>query len=265
MFFAESSGAALQIEVVSSPYVGAVHTYEAHPMEIKFERFIEAAKLGALIVGGFFALVPWWYNFLEQRAKATQAAAHPWESEFPFSLRKVRDFGNGTFLYDVEMNVRLKNISASEFDLSYSIEEVYIGCLDISDISTMRNALIVNVPPSPWSSKEGAIRWERRGVVIGVSGKGEENHNVMDWLKKTYPNEKVVRWAGMTGPVSSGTSVQETPAFVVKARPDDYIAIVMSFGINGTIDPNSPLCGVLTQAHQAQRFSDGNEKATGGG
>jgi len=50
------------------------------------------------------------------------------------------------------MNVKLKNISTAKFDLSYSVEELYVGCLNIGDIDKIQDALIINVPGT------GAVR-----------------------------------------------------------------------------------------------------------
>src|SRR5712671_4142556 len=92
-----------------------------------FEKRIEVAKLILLVLGGIGALVPWYYNILDQYRKAEQSSERPWESEFPLTVDSGKDYGGGTALYEVEMKVKLKNISAAKFDLSYSIEELYVG------------------------------------------------------------------------------------------------------------------------------------------
>jgi hypothetical protein len=198
-----------------------------------FERAIETAKLGALVVGGFFALFPWWYNFQEQRHKARRNAERPWEAEFPLSIQKVKDLGNGTFLYLVEMIVRVKNISTSAFDLSYAVAELFVGRVDLGNVTASHDALIANPPPSPWRVTEGAIRWMRKRTVIGISGRAEEHPESMEWLRKTYPGQQLVPWDGLTGPVSSGTSVQDSPSFFIAAHPEDYVAMTNRWRLPG--------------------------------
>lgn len=167
-------------------------------------------------------------------AASLQPSTNPSNSLSAVPVKKMPD---GTEIYDVTCNVMARNQSSHPVRITYAITELYLGEAQPPAMGP-EHAYELNGPPNPWDKGPfpGAIRW-RRVLADAYEIDGGAPASVERFLK-TYG--KVTPGGPMTGIVSPGGSAGESPHFMVQAKPGEYVAVVVGYGIGGAVkSPNA--------------------------
>ena len=166
-------------------------------------------------------------------AASLQPSTTPSSSLSAVPVRKMPD---GTEIYDVTCNVTTRNQSSHPVRITYAITELYLGEVQPPPMGP-EHAYELNGPPNPWDKGPlpGAIRW-RRVLADAYEIDGGAPASVERFLK-TYG--KVTPGGPMTGIVSPGGATGESPHFMVQAKPGEYVAVVVGYGIGSAVkSPN---------------------------
>lgn len=201
---------------------------------ITFERFFLVFNTVILLSGGSIWAVVEGYQLLEQR---------PYDYQGKLAVTELKRFDDGSRLYDVNYDVQFKNLSKSQFAVSYSFAELYIGDTGLDDLKT-GDAVVVNDTPDPWhKAPPGPIKWSRRSYEADIAD-GDADANVLAFLRKRF---EVVGNGGLTTVLPGGTGDEYSPEFLVRAKPTQYVAVVVGFGLNDSLDITGPDVGLTNE------------------
>ena len=210
-----------------------------------FERTVAVANVTVLVVGAVLATIDWYPKWIADRAAARAGELTPTNPNGTLRVVDTKTFPDGTHLYDISYQVNTKNISSRPITITYCISELYVGNFS-GDPSKLHSVFLVNYPPTPWDdSGVGGVHWERVGFDAS-----QISHNapkaVSDFFARHhYGNSSP--GGGMTGVVAPGDTTGSRPEFILRARPDEYIGVVFSYGIGSAVSSPSPDINLLEE------------------
>jgi hypothetical protein len=245
---------------------------------MNWERVLGLANLaivGITLVGGAYEWVVFKHTFEDQTLKQLAYQNEqlkialgtdeqkPIEYTGDLTVTQIKKYPDGTALYDVSYDVTDKNTSKSLVHVTYSIAELYLGDPSAKE-PAFGTAIAINDAPDPWHAQDsGLISWRRIAYEANVDD-GPTNPVVMKWMHDhSYTS---FSRGGLTGTLSSGTSNEYEPEFLIRAKPSQYVDVVVSFGVDDSIDVASPKVGLLADALlllDAETDENGNATATG--
>ncbi|GEM_PF-6126447 len=207
----------------------------------KFDRIVALINLTVVLVG--LGAAGWeWYYFrsenelytLRQQKFALEADEQkPFEYTGVMRVVELKKYPDGTNLYDVVYEVKNTNTGKRGVKVFYSFSELYLGTWAAQDLHA-GEAISSNDAPDPWHPDvAGPINWVRAAYDADID-ETSPSKKVTDWLKTHFNIVKV--GGGLTGDFPSGTSGDYFPDFIVRARPDQYIAISVGFSIEDSVD-----------------------------
>lgn len=217
-------------------------------MKITFDRFIAIVNFLALVVGGIWAVIVWYPNYKTQTATLQQIQFNmqsdrqlPFDYEAKLNVSVVKQYSDGSRLYDIDYDVTNKNLSKSEMTVSYSVAELYLGESDQPELK-IGEADEINDPPDPFHPEsDGVVKWRRVTYDANVID-GDTNKALLDWVNKSYGKHSD---GGLTAVLPSGTSNEYDPEFELRAMPNQYVAVQVAFGINDSLDVSGPNVGLI--------------------
>lgn len=165
----------------------------------------------------------------------------PYDYEGELTVTRVDQFSDGTALYDITFDVTNTNRSKSPIRVSYSSAELYLGDPSKKTL-TPGEAVVINDAPDPWhSDSRGDVAWKRVAYDAAIDD-ATMNPGVIKWMHEHYAN---ISHVGLVGALQTGEESEYIPEFLVRARPSQYVAVVVSFGIDDTLDVTSPKVGIV--------------------
>lgn len=225
------------------------------------QRIAPIANLVILIGSGIWAVFQWYsfkdeyqsYILRQQKVETEAAEQKPLEINSDMSIAERQKFSDGTHLYNITFPVDVRNLSKSQLTVSYTITEVYIGNAAAADLKP-GGVAIVNGPPDPWHVQEnGPITWTRQAYEASIAD-GDSDEKMSKWMHSQFD---VIGNDGLTAVLSTGEKTWYEPEYLVRAMPNQYVAVVVSFGINDSIDVKSPNVATL---YEVQRFKDAEQE-----
>ncbi|MGF6899391.1 hypothetical protein [Paraburkholderia sp. GAS348] len=225
---------------------------------MNWDRFLSVANLTVLIVGSVAAGYEWLTfkqkydeQTLSQIALANKQLSialgtdeqKPYDYSGDLTIIEVKKFADGTSLYDVTFDVTSKNTSKSLIRVSYSSAELYLGDPSIKEL-TPGSAASINDSPDPWHPQDsGLLSWRRIAYEAHVD-EGPTNSTVLKWMGARYTS--IGHGGALTGILESGTSTEYAPEYLIRAKPNQYVSFVVSFGIDDSLDAGSPNVGLIS-------------------
>ena len=203
-----------------------------------FERWVAVCNLAALLVGATLAAIDWWPQYSSHRAAAAAASETPTVPSSRLSIRDVQGFPHGSRLYDVVYDVATKNNAAQPVTITYSIAELYVG-VRAEITPALHQGYPLNDMPTPWdASGTGGLVWTRAGYdaswVDGGPPVAVKNLFAARHLEDRSDG------GGLTGSLAPGDSTATRVEFFVRARPGEYLGVVVSYGIGAAVRSPSP-------------------------
>lgn len=155
---------------------------------------------------------------------------------------EIKKYPDGTRLYDVLYDVKVKNTSKSLVHVTYTSAELYLGDPS-TDEPAFGSALANNDAPDPWHPQDGGlITWRRIAYEADVDD-GPTNLGVAKWMHDH--DYTLISNGGLTGTMSSGASDEYEPEFLIRARPSQYVDMAVGFGVDDSLDVTSPDVGLI--------------------
>ncbi|MDN7177319.1 hypothetical protein M0D69_04680 [Caballeronia sp. SEWSISQ10-4 2] len=166
----------------------------------------------------------------------------PIEYTGDLTVTQIKKYPDGTVLYDVSYDVTDKNTSKSLIHVTYTSAELYLGDTSARE-PAFGAAFSINDAPDPWHPQDsGLISWRRIAYEANVDD-GPTNPTVMKWMHDHGYTS--ISHGGLTGTLSSGTSNEYMPEFLIRAKPSQYVDVVVSFGVDDSLDVASPNVGLV--------------------
>jgi hypothetical protein len=214
-----------------------------------FERFLAIANLLIVASGAVWAGVDWYPTLKNSQATLEQINLNlnadkqlPFAYDGTLTVNLIKKLPDGTALYDLDFDMTNKNLSKSVISMSYSITHLYLGTANTDGLQKDGDVMAIDDPPDPWNGPyEGGVKWneiECQGSILD----GDTNQAVIRWLQSQCPK---LDHGGFTAILPTGVDTEYDPTFVVRARPDQYVAMVVGFGVNNTLDATSPNIGLV--------------------
>lgn len=212
--------------------------------KITFERALAAINTSILVFGLLFALVEFPTKFGSEKTAFAASLQTPTIPSSVLSVAPLQAFGDGSELYDVSYSVTTKNQSSRPVRITYAITELYLGDLHAPTLGP-GGAYELNDPPNPWDGPfPGEIAWRRlMADAYEIDGGAPQ---AVDQFLATKAYGKTWRGGSMTGIVSPGDSTGVSPHFVVRARPGQYIGVVVGYGIDDAVRSPSALLNLTS-------------------
>jgi hypothetical protein len=238
----------------------------------------QSLTIGALavsVIGNVFAVA----NSVTDFDKKLEAAkAFSLVKDNPSGILTVRDLRalpDGRHLYDVSYIITLKNTTDHDFDVDFSVDQVYLG--DLREDQQKGNAKINNPqgiwddPDDPDHGEDGDVVWKlmkSRTSVIGDSGdcngKGVlvEKDLVKDKIISASADDEesciydVDYFGGMTGTYFPEHADGHSAHYIIAATPDNYIGVTTTYGI-------APSLSILDRIRGTHRSSLDDANANG--
>ena len=117
---------------------------------------------------------------------------------------------------------------------------MYVGDAGGDDLK-LGQAAPINDTPDPWhGGPQGIVKWTRQAYEADRLD-GRANADVTRFLRGHFA---VVGSAGLSTVLRSGTDTDYEPEFLVRAKPSQYVAIVVGFGIDDSVDFKGPDVGL---------------------
>jgi hypothetical protein len=155
---------------------------------------------------------------------------------------EIKKYPDGTRLYDVLYDVKVKNTSKSLVHVTYTSAELYLGDPSANE-PAFGSALAINDAPDPWHPQDrGLIIWRRIAYEADVDD-GPTNPAVAKWMHDH--SYTLISNGGLTGTMSSGASDEYEPEFLIRARPNQYVDMAVGFGVDDSLDVTSPDVGLI--------------------
>lgn len=224
---------------------------------MNWERGLGVANLvivGITLVGGGYEWVTFKHTFEDQTLKQLAYQNEqlkialgtdeqkPIEYTGELAVTEIKKYPDGTALYDVSFDVTDKNTSKALIHVTYTSAELYLG-----DPSTKEpafgSAISINQAPDPWHPQDsGLISWRRIAYEANVDD-GPTNPTVIKWMRDHGYTS--ISHGGLTGTLASGTLNEYMPEFLIRAKPNQYVDVVVSFGVDDSLDVASPNVGLV--------------------
>ncbi|WP_233802934.1 hypothetical protein [Paraburkholderia sp. HP33-1] len=227
---------------------------------MNWDRALAVANLvivGVTLVGGGYEWVTFKRTFEDQTLKQLAYQNEqlkialgtdeqkPIEYAADLAVTQIKKYPDGTALYDVSFDVTDKNTSNSLIHVTYTSAELYLGDPS-TKVPAFGAAIPINEAPDPWHPQDrGLISWRRIAYEANVDD-GPTNPTVMKWMRDHEYTS--ISHGGLTGTLSSGTSNEYMPEFLIRAKPSQYVEVVVSFGVDDSLDVASPNVGLVSDS-----------------
>lgn len=166
----------------------------------------------------------------------------PIEYAAKLTVTQIKKYPDGTALYDVSYDITTKNASKSLIHVTYTSAELYLGDPSAKE-PAFGAAIAINAAPDPWHKQDsGLISWRRIAYEANVDD-GPTNPTVMKWMHDLGYTS--ISHGGLTGTLSSGMSNEYMPQFLIRAQPNQYVDVVISFGVDDSLDVASTEVGLI--------------------
>ena len=193
-----------------------------------FERIVAVTNLVVLVVGAALTSAAWYPKMRLDLFQVQAASQTPTVPDGDLTVVDLTPQAAGSHLYDVSYAVATKNTSAAPIKIGFSVAELYIGVLADAEIG-LHQAQEVNDPPNPWDDAgRGDIAWRRvdydASLIDGfVPAKTATGFPPLAPGRAPYENQSP--GGGLTGAVAPGDSTSDTPDFLVRAMPGEYVSL----------------------------------------
>jgi hypothetical protein len=165
----------------------------------------------------------------------------PIEYAGKLTVTEMKKYPDGTALYDVSYEITSKNTSKALIHVTYTSAELYLG--DASKEPVLGAAVAINAAPDPWHPQDdGLISWKRIAYEANVDD-GPTNPTVIKWMHDHGYTS--ISHGGLTGTLASGTTSEYMPEFLIRAKPSQYVDVVVSFGLDDSLDVASSNVGLI--------------------
>jgi hypothetical protein len=143
------------------------------------------------------------------------------------SVVRSAKFPDDTFLYRLQITLKVKNISDSTVSVPAVVTEQFIGKTPVAALKS-EQAFLVNVPSS-WlrTPTLGSVEWSR---VVAVVQRVPDQ--IDEEIEKQIANFPLTP-GGLLGEIRSGELANWTASFVLKARSEDMVGAVATFWVQG--------------------------------
>lgn len=218
-----------------------------------FDRCVAVINLIVVVSGAGWAALEWYPTYKTQATTLEQLRINlhadqqvPFEYNGKFTLTDLKKLEDGTHLYSVDYDLYNKNLSKAQITISYSVAELYLGSAGYNELRSIGDVSLVNDPPSPWHPEDtGWVKWNKVAYEASLAD-GDTDQHVAAWLHGRYAQ---VNHNGLTAVLPTGTDTTYHPRFVIRAKPDQYVGIVVTFGVDDALDVASPAVGLIYETH----------------
>jgi hypothetical protein len=157
--------------------------------------------------------------------------------EGTLKVTELKKYQDGTRLYGVSYDVVNKNVSKSLVHVTYTSAELYLGTPS-NEEPALGAAIAINDAPDPWHPEvKGLVAWQRIAYEADIDD-GPTNPKITNWMHDhAYTS---ISNGGLTGVMASGTTDEYDPEFLIRAKPSQYVDVVVSFGVDDSLDASSP-------------------------
>jgi hypothetical protein len=224
-------------------------------MNMNWERvlgFANLAFVGIGLVGGGYEWFSFKHRFEDQTLKQLtyqneqlkialgSDEQKPLIYDGILTVTEIKKYPDGTRLYDVLYDVTNKNTAKSLVHVTYTAAELYLGDPSTSE-PALGTAIIINDAPDPWHAQDaGLITWRRIAYEADMDD-GAKSPAVTKWMHDHGFTS--ISHGGLTGIMASGASDEYEPEFLIRAKPTQYVNVVVSFGVDDSLDVSSPDVG----------------------
>ena len=208
-----------------------------------FEPLLKLLQVLALAIGGGWIL----YNFFsfessfqkmiieEKKLGISKCLAGRVKYNGPrMKIDKLKEYGDGTQLFEVELSSELENISDKEFEISYAIISYYLGRLDSHKMNPDEIIKLNIMLDRLDSTEEEPITWKLIGLecFTPISPNNDYKSKVEHHLLSAKC-EKPFNFGGLTGDIYPGEKSHFSYQYFIRAKEGQYIGFVVSVGKNG--------------------------------
>jgi hypothetical protein len=215
------------------------------------ERTLGVLNLSLIIIAGILAAIGWFPKWGEEKLAYAARLQTPTVPSSDFKVSDLGSFKDGTHCYNVEYNVSTKNQSDRAVSITYSVAELYLGDRQLIPLQASQ-AYEMNDPPNLWdASGHGQINWHLITYDASQIDGGAPKEVVAFFAQLRLSN--LSPGGGMTGVLSPGDATGEDPQFIVRAHPEQYVGLSVSYGIDNETKSPSPKINLTSDF---KHFSD---------
>ena len=181
-------------------------------------------------VGALLAAIAWLPNF---ESKQEELSAFALLKDNPAGVLTVRDLGpvdTARHRYDVSFTLLLKNTSNRDFDIAWSLDQLFVGAAAGTGASEAIPA-VVNDPPDVWDpSPPGMLNWREMKSDLAFED------DLDDRAVKTFFSDRkravTAPGGGLTGRFVPGHVSGHSAHYIVVAAPTSFVNVTIAYGMN---------------------------------
>lgn len=216
---------------------------------MNFDRCVAIVNLFIVASGSAWAMFEWYPTYETQTTTLDKLRIElgadrqvPFEYDGKLVLTDLKTLEDGSHLYSVEYDISTRNLSKAQIAISYSVAELYLGSAGYDELHAVGDVMLVNDPPDPWHPDEsGWVKWTRVAYEASIAD-GDRDPKVASWLHTHYPH---INHNGLTAILPTGTDTTYHPRFIIRAKLDQYVGVVVTFGVNDVLDVTKPDVGLI--------------------
>ena len=200
------------------------------PKRFSLEQRLAIYNASVVSLGAFLAAIAWFPNF---ESKQDELSAFALLKDNPAGVLTVRDLGpvaaGPEHHYDVSYTLMLKNAANRNFDIWWSLDQIFIGTVAAPGPPTAIEP--INDPPDVWDpSPPGMILWRERTYDLSYED-GLNDPEVKAFFKGRRKAETSPA-GGLTGLYVPGHVSAHSAHYLVTSRPDAFINVTITYGMN---------------------------------
>ncbi|WP_375392645.1 hypothetical protein [uncultured Sphingomonas sp.] len=201
------------------------------PRRLSLEQRLAIYNASVVSVGALLAAIAWFPNF---KSKQQELSAFALLKDNPAGVLTVRDLGpvaaGPDHHYDVSYTLMLKNAANRDFEIWWSLDQIFIGTA--ADEHTPKAVVEpINDPPDIWDpSPPGTVLWRELKYDLSYQD-GLNDPEVKGFFRERRKAETSPA-GGLTGLYVPGHTSAHSAHYLVTSRPDALINVTITYGMN---------------------------------
>jgi hypothetical protein len=148
-------------------------------------------------------------------------------------IKSVHKYNDGTELFQVSPEYKLKNISDAPLEITWNIFQLFTYEFNVQNVK-VGDIISVDPPPDVWNLDTSESQSWKRKFSVSFYYPNSSHPDIYSTFKAiagTEPSE-----GALTGKPLPGETLIFTPTVYVRARPDQFVATALNYNIDGATE-----------------------------
>ena len=212
--------------------------HRSPPPRFSFQQCLSLLQVVAILAAGLIAF----HEYVSYRSKLAELELQQKTEERiivrgdKLTVTEISRFDDGSRLYKAVLTLGLENGGESEFEITYTVIESFIGSMP--EEVPHQSVVQINEPPDIFNAETtGCVQWEK--ISQYASQYKSSSHDMGSFFANNGYN-KIDSGEGLCAHLRMSEKTCFKYTYMVRTQPENLLAFVVNIGIDGaTSGPNA--------------------------